>query len=300
MTRCKDILLVARHELSEGMRSRWALVVLVLYVSGAMVSMHGFITALQRMEEQISETLMVAPGASTGAVADALWKSKEFRRMVRHLVRDKDVAEGLLAVPPVALIYGWLAFAFTPILVMLTSSARIAMELGSGSARLVFMRTSRLNWCLGKFLGQSFLTIVALFMSAAGAWCIARIKMDGLDGMAAAVAMTAYAGKAWMFSIAAVGLALGVSQVTRSPHLATVLGVVVWIGMRVLSFVADHYRGDGWRELWQIVLLLTPHGHWSDLWRIDLAPLVSAGAFLAGLGFLYFMLGYAVLHRRDV
>ncbi len=276
------------------------MVVLLLYVSGAMVSMHGFIKVVSLLEEQLCETLAIAPGASTGATTDAIQQSREFRKFTRRLARDHEVAEGLIKVPPVALFYGVVALLFTPVLVMLTSSGRISMELGSGSARLAFLRRSRLSWCLGMFFGQALLTIVALSLSAVGAWIVARLKMDGLDGMAAGMAMAGYAGKAWLLSLSAVGLALGVSQLTRLPHLATILGVVAWIVLRVLSAVAKYYTGDGVRQIWGGVFLLTPHGHWSDLWRTDPAHLVSAGVYLAALGFLYLMLGYVVLRRRDV
>ena len=154
---CRNVLIVARNELAEGLRSRRVVAVLVLYLAGAMVAMHGFISALIKMEEQLTKMLGISPGAAPGAVVDALWRSAQFREMVKALVRDKDVAMGLFAVPPIAVVFGWLVFAFTPVLVMLTTSSRIAEEIGSGSARFVFLRTPRATWCLGKFVGQALL-----------------------------------------------------------------------------------------------------------------------------------------------
>lgn len=296
----RSVLIVARHELAEGIRTRRAVVVLILYLAGSVTATNGFISALNRIEEQVAEMLALAPGASTGAVADALWESRQFQRMITALVRDRDVARALFAVPPIALMYAWLAFTFTPILVMLTTSSRIASEIGTGSVRLVFLRTQRLAWAFGKFLGQSLVVIVALMLSVAGAWITARLRMDGLDGGAAAVGMIAYAGKAWIFSLSFVGLALGVSQTTRHPNLATVIGFVAWIAMRVLAWVAGRFEGDGVRELWHVARMITPHGHWVDLWRPDAAHVISATLFLSALGLVYLVIGHCILSRKDL
>ncbi len=296
----RHIVIVARHELAEGFRSRRAIVVLILYMAGAVLATNGFISVINRVEDQVSDMLAVAPDASTGAVTRALWKSPRFRHMLTALVRDREVAESLLATPPIALIYGWLAFTFTPILVVLTTSSRIAEEVASGSVRLVFLRTQRHAWCLGKFAGQALLVIVALCLSAIGAWITARIRMTGLQAGPTAASMMIYAGKAWLFSLAFVGLALGVSQATRSPNLATAIGFVVWIGMRILGALATRFEGDGIRRVWYGIGLLTPHGHWVDLWRPNPASLMSATLFLAALGLTYLFLGYGILSRRDL
>lgn len=296
----RSVLIVARHELAEGVRTRRAIVVLILYLAGSVAATNGFISALNRIEDQVSDMLALAPEASTGAVADALWESPRFRDMITALVKDPEVARALFAVPPIALIYGWLAFTFTPILVMLTTSSRIADEVGSGSARLVFLRTQRQAWVLGKFMGQSLVVILALILSVIGAWVTARLRMDGLDGGAAAAGMIVFAGKAWIFSLAFVGLALGVSQVTRHANLATAIGFLAWIGMRILAWTAGRMQGGGVRELWYVVHMMTPHGHWVDLWRPDIAHIVSATLFLAALGFVYLFAGHAVLSRKDL
>lgn len=296
----RHVVIVARHELADGFRSRRAIVVLILYLAGAVLATNGFISALNKIEDQVAEMLAVAPDASTGAVTRALWKSPRFRHMLTALVRDKEVAETLLATPPMALIYGWLAFTFTPVLVMLTTSSRIAEEVASGSVRLVFLRSQRHAWCVGKFAGQALLVIVALCLSVIGAWITARIRMTGLQAGATAAGMMIYAAKAWLFSLAFVGLALGVSQLTRSPNLATAIGFVVWIATRILAAVAGHFEGDGIRQVWHGVGLLTPHGHWVNLWSRDPANLASATLFLVALGMSYLFLGYAVLSRRDL
>ncbi len=296
----RSALIIARHELADGLRTRRAAVVFVLYVAGAVLAMNGFISALQRMETQIANVLKVPAGAPTGAVVDALWRSHQFQDMVKALVRNDDVAMSLFQVPPVAVVYGWLAFVFTPFLVMLTAPSRISEELGSGSARLVLLRSSRSAWCLGKFMGQAVVVLVALFLSAAGAWCTARFRLTGMNGVAAGVAMALFAARAWVFSFSAVGLALGVSQLTRLPNVAIVLGMIAWIAMRVLAWVANFKAGKGLDALWEGIILMTPHGHWVDLWRPDLLHFGIGAVFLLALGLGYLFAGYAVLCRRDV
>lgn len=228
----KEVAVVARYELADAVRSRRAAVVIVLYMTGAVVAMNGFISILHRLEEQIARTLGISVLESAGAVTDSLWRSVHFRNMIIGLVGDRDIAMDLLDIPPIALMFGWLAFTFTPMLVMLTTSARIADEIGSGSVRYSLQRCSRATWSLGKFAGQAGLVVLALLLSAISAWVVARIRLDIMDSWATAQAFMIFAGKAWIYSFAFIGLATGVSQMSRPANRCTRQRSwsVVWAG----------------------------------------------------------------------
>lgn len=296
----RNVGVVARQELADTLQSRRAVVILVLYLAGAMLACHGFISALHRLETQISETLRLAPSSEPGVVLDALWKSRQFRDMVTHLIGDKAVAMQVLMMPPVALVYGWLAFTFTPLLIMFTASSRIAEEVGSGAARFTMMRTSRLSWCLGKFLGQALLLVLALMLSVIGAWSMARFRLSGFDGLATASAMMLLGAKAWLYGLAFIGLALAVSQVTMQAYLAMAVGFGVWIASSFLAIGAQYWGGDGWRRLWTLGGLLVPQGHRLDLWRTDLPHVLPAAFFLVALAFVYLGSGHLRFARRDL
>ncbi|OGV62581.1 MAG: hypothetical protein A2498_15870 [Lentisphaerae bacterium RIFOXYC12_FULL_60_16] len=296
----KQTWIVARHELSDAVRSRRAAVMMVLYVAGAVTSINGFINVLQKLELQIAQTLGVEALSSAGAVTDTLWKSRPFRNMLMSLVGDRSVAMDLLSIPPIALIYGWVAFTFVPMLVMLVTPARVAEEIGSGAVRFVVPRCTRSAWCAGKVAGQSALVILALILSVAGAWTVARLRLPGMDGWAVAQAMMMLAGKTWIYAFAFVGLAVGIAQFHRSPNQATALGFIAWMVLGIVGIMCHFYAGPGIRQIWLVIELIIPQGHRMDLWRMDGAYLLSGCAFLASLGMCYAAVGYAYFSRRDV
>ena len=233
-------------------------------------------------------------------MADALWKSARFRHMLGALVGDPDVANSLLGVPPVALLYGFLAFFYTPFFVLLTATPRVAGDVWSGAARFVLFRTSRAAWVLGKVFGQAALVLLALALSAAGAWCLARFRLEGMDGVAAARGMAIMAGKAWLFSLPFIGLAIGISQLVRSPNTANALGFLAWLGTGVVALVAKHFAGSGLRAGWDLALMLVPQGYQLDLWRMDFMAVATTAVFLVALGAAYLAAGFAVFSRRDL
>lgn len=294
----QHLLLLTRFELADAVRSRRAIVILLLYLAAALLSTNAFVTALQKLETQLGEILQTGSG-SPGAMADTLWKSARFRHMIGALIGDRTVAEGLMSVPPIALLYGFLAFFYTPFFVLLTATPRVAGDVWTGAARFVLFRTSRAAWVLGKFFGQAALVLLALALSMAGAWCLARFRLEGMDGAAAARGMALMAGKAWIFSLPFLGLALGLSQLVRSPNVANALGFLAWLGTGALALMAKHFAGDGVRVLWDLVLMLVPQGYQLDLWRMDVGSVATASVFLIALAAAYLAAGFAVFVRRD-
>ena len=174
----RNVWLVARNELADSLRSRRVIVLLILYMVCAAAGTYLFSTFLQRVEHQLASAMGVTVSNSAGTVTAALWESKPFQRLIIDLVRDRELAEQLFHFSPLALFYGWLAFTFTPLLVMLTSSARVAEEVTLGSVRFAMFRVSRLHWCLGKYAGQALQIAAALSMSALAAWITGALTME--------------------------------------------------------------------------------------------------------------------------
>ena len=291
---------VARNELFDSFRSRRVLVVGLLYLAGSAAATLIFIWAVHKVERQLAETMGVAIASGTGSVTATLWKSDGFRHFVIGIAGDKDLAKTLLAIPPLALFYGWLAFAFTPALVMLTASTRVSEEVSSGSVRFVLFRVSRLEWCLGKYAGQAFQLFVALLLSAAAAWVAGLCRMHFFEPAATAQAMLAFACKAWIYGMAFLGVAMAVSQWCAAPNLAMALGFLGWIALASLSGISDHYAGDGWCRIWEVLNALTPGGHRADLWWGDAPHAAPASLYLLALSIAYLLLGYATFSRRDL
>lgn len=294
----RHVWVIMRYELADSVKSRRVVILLVLYLAGAMLACNGFITVMHRIEDQLSETLALPSASSAGVVTNALWRSKAFRRMVVELVGNRETALEILSIPPIAVVYGWLALTFTPVLVTLSASGRIAEEVSSGSVRYVLTRTPRPAWCLGKFMGQACEVLLALMLSAIGTWCVARFRMATSGDIQTARWIILHAWKAWIYSLAFVGLALGISQIMRSPYYAMGLSLIVVVGMGIISLMATHWAGDGWRQLWQLVDFVVPMGHKMGLWRLKAAYVCTSSVYLVALGFAYCFAGYSVFARR--
>lgn len=300
LTFWKNIWIVAREEIADSVQSRRVAVLIILYLAGSMLACNGFISTIHKLESQLTELMALGSVSSPGAVTDALWKSESFRRMVIHLTGDKDVAMELLSIPPMAVIYAWLVFTFIPLLVMMSSAGRISEEVHAGSCRFVLTRITRSAWCLGKFVGQAMEVIVPLTLSVIGAWCIARFRLTGMDGIAVMRGMIFYGWKAWIYSLSFIGLALGISQLTRSPNQAMAFGFLAWVVMSILSLMANHFAGDGIRQIWLGVQMIIPMGHRMDLWRLDFAHVCQASIYLVALGLAYLYAGHVVFTKKDL
>jgi hypothetical protein len=295
----RDLCITAGYEFLDAIRSRRAIVLLLLYFAGALLACNGYVKFIQSIEQQVLESLAVSPGEGVGGVTETLWETSLFRRTVTRLVGDEVLAEHLVNTPPIALFYGWLSFTFAPMLMMLIACTRVAEDVGSGAARFVLFRTSLLSWCLGKYAGQALVLVPALLLSAVGAWVVGYARLATFAGGPAAVGLLVYSGKVFIYTLCYLGLALGVSQLTRSSTLATVFGFLGLVGLSVLAAVAGHCAGEGWGQLWYVVRWLTPQGHRLDLWWPDAAHAVPAAVLLLALGMMYLLPGYVVMKRRD-
>ena len=110
------IVRAALFELAGAMRTKRALVLILLYLAASLLWMNGAISALGKMEDQLADVLQVerVPGKS-GVVSAALWKSKPFQRIVRGAVGDSLVYDDLVGRHPVELLYAWIVFLAVPL-----------------------------------------------------------------------------------------------------------------------------------------------------------------------------------------
>lgn len=289
----------ALFECACAVRARRALVILVLYLLASVGCMYGTVGACAKLEEELTKVLQVPGTGRTGAVSEELWQSGPFRRMVRTLVKDKLVYERIVGIHPVELVYAWFVFLFVPLLAVLTAGNRVAEEIGSGAVRYAIVRETRAEWAAGKYIGQLLLTGGAIAAGALGAWIVALCRLSGGGVTGLLPAMLGWGLRAWIYSVAWIGLALGVSHLTKSGARATAFGVCaitgcgIWPGL--LALLQRVY------ELPELEVLdaLVPSGARCYLWRGGVEPLVCAFFHLAVLGAAYLAVGYAVFRRRD-
>ena len=286
----------AVFELFSALRSRRAIVVVVLYLVVSLLCMGGSITLLGKMEEQLSKVLQVekVEGKKSGVVSAALWKSKPFQNLVRGALKDSLVYDDICGKHPAELIYAWFVLLLVPPLTLMLAANRAASEIGSGSVLYMITRVTRLEWTLGKYLGSALLIMVGLLVGACGAWAVAFFKLAGADVAALFPSMLGWSLKAWVLSLAWLGLALGISHFFKSGAKADGLA---WVLLLVFAVVPDWLRWFGGRFAFLAVLF--PSTVEKSLWRSSFIPVATATAWLLMLGLCYLSAGYAYFSRRD-
>jgi len=284
-------------ELFDSLRSRRALVVLVIYLAASLLGMNGTISALGKIESQLAGVLAVETPADgrSGVISKTLWQSDHFKRMVRRSVGNSLVYDDICGKHPAELLYAWLAFMFVPLFTILVASNRIADDVRSGAVRYMLTRVTRLEWTLGKFFGNALLLAAGILLGSVAAWCVAAFRLAGADIVMLFPGMLAWGLKAWAYSLAWLGLALGVSHIARSGTRATSIGVFALVAWSAASASLAHFG-----ERFSVLARLFPSSVENMLWRSSFAPVACGTAWLLLLGLLYLSFGYSLFSRRDV
>lgn len=283
-------------ELGAAVRTRRALVMIVLYLAASLLTMHGMISALGKMEAQLAETLQLPQGGKkSGVVSTTLWKSRPFQKMVRAVVDDDLIYSDIKGLHPAELIYAGFAFLYVPLLTILIGANRVSDDLHSGAVRYMITRVTRFEWSLGKYLGTSLLMLPAMIAGALAAWVVALIRLAGADSAALLMPMLVWAVKGWTLSLAYLGIALGISHLTRSGAKATAIGILALIVCFAVPKLLSHYVPS----VAATASLLFPATMEHSLWRASFKPVAFAAVWLLALGLAYLTAGYAFFARRD-
>lgn len=288
---------VALAEWAGAVRSRRALVLLLLYLVAAVMCMYGTISIFSKMETELAQVLQLPEAEQTGVVSKTLWTSKPFRKMTRAVIRNDLVFRDIEGRHPIELVYAWFVFLCAPLLVVLVAGNRVADDLRSGAVRYAIVRCTRTEWSVGKYVGQALMLVCALAASAVGAWIVALCRLS--DAGALLPAMFDWGARAWIYSLAWLGVALGISHLTRTGSRATALGIFAVAALTALPMILS-WTGTRFDLPWLVNFdLVSPVTSKILLWRQDVAPLAEASFRLVLLGIFYLALGNAVFRRRD-
>lgn len=288
-------------ELVRAVRSRRAIVVLVLYLAASLLCMNGAITVLGKIETQLSEVLQLPQDeGKSGVVSATLWRSKQFQKIVKGAVGDSLVYDDITGKHPAELIYALLAFLYVPLLTIMISANRVADDLRSGSVRYMITRVTRFEWSFGKYLGGAVLLAAALLLGGLAAWGVAAYRLGGADIAELLPSMLGWSCKAWLVSLSWLGVSLGVSHFFHSGSKATALATVVMVVFAVVPKVIDHFVAAGsWPARLELLERFCPGVVEDGLWRASFVPVASSSVWLVMLGLLYFSVGYAYFAGRD-
>lgn len=284
-------------ELGSAIRTRRALVVLVLYLAASLLTMYTMTSVLGKMETQLVKMLQLQPSekGKSGVVSKVLWKSKVFQDTVKTLVKDDLVYNDISGLHPAELIYAGFAFLYVPLLTILIGANRVADDLHSGAVRYMITRVTRFEWSLGKYVGNALLMLPAMLAGALAAWIVAWIRLSGADSFSLLPPMLVWAVKGWTLSLAYLGIALGISHLTHSGAKATALGVISLIVCFAVPKVLSHY----FPATAETLNILFPATAEHSLWRASFKPVGCTAVWLLALGLTYLTAGYAFFARRD-
>lgn len=296
----RSIALVARFELLDSIRSKKALALLILYLTASLAGTALFIRTVEAIEAALADTLAVARTAQAGTMTSALFRSDQFRKILAGMVGDARLADDLANTPPLALFYGAFALALVPLLVVLSASDTIALEVSTGAVRYSLVRCDKLSFSLGKFFGQVGLMVIGVFVGALGCYVLGAFSLASFDAGGTAYWMLALSTRTCFFGFSFLGVAFLVSQLTASVNLARAGGILLWFLLTVGHHLLDLDKVKAsFPVLAPTLQALFPGAHRLDLWRPEFWQRFSAEAMLVGLGGLFFTLGYLRFARRD-
>ena len=300
LTSLRDTLLVARFELLRNLRTWRAVALCALYLTATAGGAYIFTRGLLAMETAAAEVLMVPATEKPGAMTDKLIERGDIEKLVGEMVSDdSDVVERLMRWPLLTWFHVWLAMLLIPFLAVTTSAECIALDLRSRALRYECVRTGRLEFVFGRFLGQVLLMSAASLLSVTGTWVVGMTAMVGNDPLELAGTLLSVTPLVIALTLPFVGVGVAFSQVTTSPNVARVLGLIAVVGSWMVTGLA-YELSDGWAWwFWSPLQYALPQEWMWMLWK-PFPQWALATAVLVVLGMTVTALGFPFFHRRDL
>jgi hypothetical protein len=188
----RDVGLVARYELAEALRSKLLIVMVLLFVGAGALAAWSFTQFVESIEENAARVTGAPTARRPGATMRRMRDSGSYRDLVRMVVRDDQKADYFAGFPPIVAFFAYFTFNVTPFLVLLTSAETIATEVASRSIRYSVLRTGRLEFAIGKTIGQAMIIVGVTALAAVVFYIIAWASLAGFEHRATALGMLSY------------------------------------------------------------------------------------------------------------
>jgi len=300
----RDTLVVARFELGEALRTRLVLVMLLLFMGGGGLGAWGFSQCLGRLEATAAQALGAPQTKKAGASLDRLKHTPVYRQFLRSAVNDDAKADYFVALPPMVVVYAFVALLFTPWLVLFTSSDTIATEVASRAIRYTLLRTGALEYALGKFLGQAVLVFCVIGTCGLTFFVVSWLNLASFDAAGIAWGILSFWPRVFVHTLPFLAFALMASMITSSANIAriTALGGAVVLGiLNGMAREASPLRvGPVSNVLWDAAQTLAPFSHSDGLMYPRGGEFVRDVLMCLALAVLYFCCGFVRLRRRDI
>jgi len=235
----KDIFLIARHDYRDAFRSRRLIVWLLLYLCIAFGGTLIFSQIMRKVEKEVANLVSVDSVDKAGSVTTSLQNNPEFRKFVKGVIENEDLANQLLTLSPLILFYTWFSFTFLPFLIIILCSDVIARDVQSRYVRFSLFRTSRAAYAIGKGLSAASILLVALTFSSFGAMMIGVFRVHNFTFFDALPYMMLSVVKCWIYCLTFLGITLMASQMRKTPMRAQILAMLCYFFLVIIGPVAE-------------------------------------------------------------
>ena len=292
---------VAVADVATSLRSRRALVMILLFAAVSAFIAYALVSGFAAIEREVVAALGLPAADNPCAVTATLWKSKPFMRFANGVAGGNLVFADIIGRHPLVLAYAFFMFSTVAILTLLVSAPKIADEIRTGAARYWLVRTTRGEWSLGKFLGETALVAVSLSAGSLSAWAVVAFRLPGSTGAVLLPDFLDWTARAAVYAFAWLGLFTGISHIARSGGKAVAFSIMAMIALSVWPVTLGN-AAESWPFLSFVTGLdvLAPHSAMSLMWRRAPAALVRGVFHLSAISFLYAGIGAAIFRRRDI
>ena len=135
MTAVARIVRVAIADIGTSLRSRRAIVMILLFAAVSALISYALVSAFAAIEREVVAALGLPAADNPCAVSATLWKSKPFMRFASGVAGGNLVFADIIGRHPLVLAYAFFMFSTVAILTLLVSAPKIADEIRSGAAR---------------------------------------------------------------------------------------------------------------------------------------------------------------------
>lgn len=257
-----DTWILARFDLGTAIRTRRALMALLIYLAAALALGGALVYLETEMGDKIA---LLRSTLDTAAVASTLQSDgpNAYQKMAEFLGGDEEMVRHMIHLPLVVLGFFLTTLTFLPLLVALVSHDIVNSEVRNRSARFVLLRTSRTVLLLGKMLSHGILFLAVTVAANLALFAYAWVRLPGFEPLAVAPWLLRYWILTVPFGLCYIALTALVSSLVDAGGLAlaVMVGVLIGLGMLSSSDVVGFLSPSWWKlGLWS-PSLLTVTGH---------------------------------------
>jgi ABC-type transport system involved in multi-copper enzyme maturation permease subunit len=307
----RDTSLIAGFDLRESLRTRRALVLIVLYLVCSTVSSLVYVQTVRLAEKAMSQATQElargaqgVKGAAGAGLAVGLLKSEGYRSVLKFVAGgDESVASYLASFPPMVLIFTWCSLAFLPWLIALTSYDQVAGDLHLRTVRYTALRTHRFAFVAGKLAAQLLLVAGIATLGMAPVVIVGWTQLDSFEPIPTITSLLSTAPVTLAYAAAFVGAVSLASQLCRTPGAARAAAIGLLLVLWILAVLGPGGRGSDaplWRMLAAPFAYLSPWTYKASFFRPELATRAGASLACVALCAFYVGLGFLRFRSRDI